>query len=125
MAYDPLSSPAYARIASIFRRAGITPEQAAAHAGAIRLESRYELAVAKQVLRLSEVIEVVSRELKPHHLSTYLYDLAVKFSGFFENCPVIQSEEPTRLSRLALCAATAQALAIALDLLGIEHPSQM
>ena len=74
---------------------------------------------------LGEVVDLVSRELKPHHLCTYLYELAARFSAFYENCPVIQSEEPTRASRLALCDLTARTMALGLDLLGIEHPDQM
>ena len=85
----------------------------------------HELALAKQILRFGEVIEVVERELKPHVLCSYLYELASRFSGFAENCPVIQSEEPTRSSRLRLCEVTARTLAVGLDLLGIEHPEQM
>jgi arginyl-tRNA synthetase len=76
-------------------------------------------------LRLGEILEVVGRELKPHHLCNYLYDLATKFSGFYENCPVIQSEQPLRASRLALCDLAAQTMAVGLDLLGIQHPEQM
>ena len=71
----------------------------------------HELALAKQILRLGEVIELVGRELKPHHLATYLYELATRFSGFFENCPVIQSDEPVRSSRLALVELTARTIA--------------
>jgi arginyl-tRNA synthetase len=71
------------------------------------------------------VIDLVARELKPHFLCTYLYELATKFSGFYENCPVLQSEEPLRTSRLALCGLTASTMKLGLDLLGIEHPEQM
>jgi arginyl-tRNA synthetase len=113
----------YARIKSIFRRAaerGITQNKVP-----ISLESPFELSVAKHLLRLSEVIEIVARDLKPHQLATYLYELATKFSGFFENCPVLQSDDPIRSSRLALCDLTARTMALGLDLLGIEHPEQM
>ena len=92
----------YARISSIFRKAGEVKSQ-----GEIKLDSPYELSLAKHILRLGEVIENLSRDLKPHQLCTYLYDLATRFSAFFENCPVIQSEEPMRSSRLALCELTA------------------
>jgi arginyl-tRNA synthetase len=119
----PYLQYAFARIASIFRRGGTTPEAAAR--GKLILESPFELALAKQILRLGDVIELVGRELKPHHLAGYLYELASRFSGFFDNCPVLKSDEPLRSSRLALCAATARALAIGLDLLGIERPEQM
>jgi arginyl-tRNA synthetase len=111
----------YARIKSIFRKAGDVDLKSKS----IQLESPFELTLAKHILRLSEFIELIARELKPHHLCTYLYDLASKFSGFYENCPVLQSEEPTRSSRLILCDLTARTMAQGLDLLGIEHPEQM
>lgn len=119
----PYLQYAYARIRSIFRKA----EQAgiAIKPTALILESPFELALAKHVVRLGDIIDVVARELKPHYLCTYLYDLSVKFSGFFENCPVIKSEEPIRSSRLILCELTARTMALGLDLLGIEHPEQM
>jgi arginyl-tRNA synthetase len=89
------------------------------------LDAPHELALAKQVLRLGEIVELVARELKPHHLTNYLYELATRFHAFFEHCPVIQSAEPVRSSRLLLCDVTAKTLARGLDLLGIEHPEQM
>jgi arginyl-tRNA synthetase len=116
----PYLQYAHARIKSIFRKAG-TP----ALAGGIELGTSFEVALAKHILRMGEVIDLVARELKPHHLCTYLYELATKFSSFYENCPVLQSEEPLRSSRLRLCEATARTLACGLDLLGIQHPEQM
>ncbi|HEY1683859.1 MAG TPA: arginine--tRNA ligase [Tepidisphaeraceae bacterium] len=119
----PYLQYAHARIRSIFRRAG---ERGINYQpGNIQLESPFELALGKHLLKFSETVELVSRELRPHYLCTYLYELATKFSGFFENCPVIQSEGNVRTSRLTLCALTAQTLAIGLDLLGIGHPEQM
>jgi arginyl-tRNA synthetase len=118
----PYLQYAYARIRSIFRKAGSNLNQADV---TILLDSPHELALAKHVLRLGEIIDLVARELKPHYLCTYLYELATHFSGFYENCPVLQSEEPTRSSRLKLADLTARTLALGLDLLGIEHPEQM
>ncbi|MGB7161368.1 MAG: arginine--tRNA ligase [Tepidisphaeraceae bacterium] len=118
----PYLQYAYARTRAIFRKSGA---QAGPLHGAIVLDTSHELALAKHIMRLGEIVDLVARELKPHHLTTYLYELATKFSGFYENCPVIQSEEPTRTSRLMLCDATARTLALGLDLLGIEHPEQM
>jgi arginyl-tRNA synthetase len=113
----------YARVKSIFREAA--KRGIAQTSSDIRLESPFELALAKHMLRLPEVIDLVGRELKPHHLTTYLYDLATRFSSFYENCPVLSSEDPTRSSRLALADLTAKTMARGLDLLGIEHPDQM
>jgi arginyl-tRNA synthetase len=117
----PYLQYAYARIRSIFRKAAAAPSRNAE----IRLEAPQELSVAKHLLRLGDVLQLVARELKPHYLTTFLYEVATKFSAFYEHCPVLQSEEPTRSSRLALCDVTARTLALGLDLLGIEHPEQM
>ena len=116
----PYLQYAYARIRSIFRKAG---DRAAT--GPIAIESPFEAALARHILRLGEVIEQVDRELKPHILCTYLYELAVHFSAFYENCPVLQSAEPARSSRLSLCAVTSDTMALGLNLLGIDHPDQL
>ena len=118
---------AYARIESIFRRAEIDPADLQSRISDLRFEiaGPHELALAKHLLRFGEVVQLVARELRPHHLCAYLYDLAGAFSGFYENCPVLTSPEPTRSSRLALCDLTARTLATGLDLLGIPHPEQM
>ena len=119
----PYLQYAYARIRSIFRKAGVDPSSL--RGAQLKLESPFELAMAKHIFRLGEVIDLVARELKPHHLCTYLFELATRFSSFYENCPVLQSDEPTRSSRLLLCDVTARALALGLDQIGIEHPEQM
>ncbi len=119
--YAPYLQYVFARIQSIFRKAGERADPSAE----ISFTSPFELALAKHIMRLGDVIDLTARELKPHHLCAYLYELAAKFSGFFENCPVIQSEEPIRSSRLVLCDLTARTMGLGLDLLGIEHPSQM
>ena len=113
------------RVHGIFRKAKSLGVPLSIDYTKIRLEAPHALSLAKHLLRLGEVIEIVTRELKPHHLTNYLYDLANRFHAFFEHCPVLQSEEPTRSSRLALVDLTGKTLALGLDLLGIEHPEQM
>jgi len=120
----PYLQYAHARIKSIFRKAALSGGDS--EAGEINLQSPYEITLAKHILRLGDCIEMVARDLKPHLLCTYLYDLATKFSGFYENCPVLQVEhQATRPSRLALCDLTARTFETALDLLGIAHPDKM
>jgi arginyl-tRNA synthetase len=116
----PYLQYAYARICSIFRKTEEKPNPQK-----ISLEAPQELSLAKHVFRLADVLQIVSRELKPHHLCLYLYELAQKFSSFYEHCPVLKSDDQTRASRLALCDLTARTMALGLDLLGIEHPTQM
>jgi arginyl-tRNA synthetase len=119
----PYLQYAYARIQSIFRRAA---DRGIVHSTVpVNLDAPAELALARHLLRFADVIDAVARELKPHLLCTYLFELATRFSGFFENCPVIQSEDPVRSSRLTLCRVTGRTIGLGLELLGIEHPDQM
>jgi arginyl-tRNA synthetase len=113
----------YARVRSIFRKSG--GEAQTGRAANITLEAPAELALALHLLRLADVLVIVARELKPHYLCSYLYELATLFSGFYENCPVLKSDEPVRSSRLALCDLAARTMGRGLDLLGIDHPEQM
>jgi len=127
----PYLQYALTRIRSIFRKAAEAGNAqadlaaAAADHNQVQLDSPYEAALALQVLKLGDVLEVVDRELKPHHLCTYLYDLATTFNGFYENCPVLHSEGETRKSRLSLCQATARTMETGLTLLGIPRLEQM
>lgn len=117
----PYLQYAYARIRSIFRKGGISTIDPQA----IKLDSPFEQSLAKHIARFGETVDAVGKELKPHLLAAYLYELASRFSGFFENCPVLQSDDATKASRLAICDLTVKVMAKGLDLLGIEHPEQM
>jgi arginyl-tRNA synthetase len=117
----PYMQYAYARIRSIFRRGNVEEPPA----GQLDFEQPEELRLGKHLLRFGEAIDSVTKELKPHHLCTYLYELATRFTAFYEKCPVLYAEEPTRSRRLILCSLTARTIAQGLDLLGIEHPEQM
>ena len=121
----PYLQNAYVRVQGIFRKAGATGIEYQVNYADIRLDSPFELALAKHMLRFGEVVNLVARELKPHHLCNYLYELATRFHAFFENCPVLQSEASIRESRLALCNTVGRALTTGLDLLGIAHPDRM
>jgi arginyl-tRNA synthetase len=94
-------------------------------AATIQLDHPTELALAKHLLRFPEILNEVAADHNPTWLTGYLYDLAGKFSAFYDNCPVIQSAEPTRSSRLQLCRLTADVIKRGLDLLGIDVIEQM
>ena len=79
----------------------------------------------KHILRFPETLQAVTDDDKPNWLTAYLYDLAGKFSVFYDNCPVLQSEEPTRSSRLLLSRLTADIMKHGLNLLGIDVIEQM
>jgi arginyl-tRNA synthetase len=127
LAFDGNTGPylqyAATRIGSIFRKAGIDDRQALA--GRILLEEPAERALALKLLGLGEAVGTVADTLEPHRLCTYLFELASAFTDFYEACPVLAAPEPTRGSRLALCALVARTLALGLDLLGIQVPERM
>ena len=116
----PYLQYAYVRVQSIFRKAGDTTGDAP-----VTLAHPTELDLAKHILRFSDTLEAVLADDKPNWLTGYLYDLAGKFSVFYANCPVIQSAEPTRSSRLILCRLTADIMKRGLNLLGIDVIEQM
>ncbi|MDM3869805.1 arginine--tRNA ligase [Porticoccus sp. W117] len=120
----PYLQYAYARINSIFRKAGINAETLS---GAIGINAPQEKALALKLLQFGEAVEQVAVEAYPHVLCNYLYELASQYMSFYEHCPVLRSDvdEATRNSRLLLCKQTATTLAKGLDLLGIEVMEQM
>jgi len=90
------------------------------------LTANEELALAKHLLNFGLTLEAVVEELRPNFLCNYLYELAGKFTSFYENCPVLKAgDEATRNSRLALCDLTARVLKEGLATLGIEVVEQM
>ena len=127
----PYMQYAYVRVQSIFRKAGVweAPQRPEARgtkaAPTLILNDSSELDLAKQILRFPETLQAVADDDKPNWLTAYLYDLAGKFSVFYDNCPVLQSEEPTRSSRLLLCRLTADVMKRGLNLLGIDVIEQM
>jgi len=76
-------------------------------------------------LNFGMTLEAVAEELRPNYLCNYLYELAGKFTSFYENCPVLKADEATRASRLGLCDLTAKVLKQGLNTLGIDVVEQM
>jgi arginyl-tRNA synthetase len=127
---------AYARIRSIYAKSSgdvgwvIDPplDRTAKRAGdgPMQLREPAELKLAKQILQFAETIDAVADELRPNVLTSYLYDVAGTFMGFYENCPVLKADTPElRASRLRLCELAARTLRTGLGLLGIDVVERM
>ncbi|MFB3893194.1 MAG: arginine--tRNA ligase [Phycisphaerae bacterium] len=124
----PYMQYAYARIRSIFRKGeAVASGQSAIRnpQSAISLADPAERSLAVKLLQFPEAVATVASECLPNVLCAYLYDLAGTFTTFYETCPVLKSDEPTRSSRLALCDLTARVIRTGLDLLGIRTIEQM
>jgi arginyl-tRNA synthetase len=128
----PYLQYAYARIKSIFRKAAETSNSDKSRVNIqhstsnIQLTATEEVALARHLLNFGLTLEAVAEEYRPNFLCNYLFELAGKFTSFYENCPVLKAEDAaTRDSRLALCDLTARVLKQGLDVLGIETVEQM
>ena len=127
LSFDGNTAPylqyAHARICSIFRRAGI--DRSSLDGSVLALAAKEERELALAVLQFDSAVWDTIDKASPHRLCTYLYEVATAFTSFYENCPVLKSDEPLRSSRLVLCDATARVMKTGLGLLGIDAPEAM
>lgn len=112
---------AYARIKSIFRRAGLDPDARYT----LAVEQAEEKALALKLLQFTETVETLADDCLPNQLCLYLYELSGIFMKFYESCPVLKAEGKVQESRLGLCQLTALTLQQGLSLLGITTLEQM
>jgi arginyl-tRNA synthetase len=82
-----------------------------------------ERSLVRKLSEYPDVIEQAVNDALPHHICTYLYELAQVFNRFYENNRVIGDEQ--EIARLSLVAAYAGILKNGLDLLGIPAPERM
>lgn len=118
----PYLQYACARIRSIFRKGDVGGDLAPA---ALELGAPEELALARHLLNFGLVLAAMAEEYRPNFLCNYLYELAGRFTAFYEHCPVLKSAPGPRASRLVLCDLTARVLQQGLAVLGIETLEQM
>jgi len=119
----PYLQYATARIRSIFRKAGLAPEEIAAP---IELTEDAERALALRLLGFGAVISQVAETAEPHKLAAFLFEVASAFTTFYEQCPVLQAPtDSVRRSRLALSALALRMLTTGLSLLGVPVPERM
>jgi len=125
----PYMQYAYARIKSIERKAqsrDVDIETELAGIKKLILTDPAEVNLAKCLIRYGQAVQAAASDYRPNYLTAYLYELAQKFSAFYTNCPVLDSEAETRASRLVLCDLTAKTIKHGLSqLLGIKVVEQM
>ncbi len=117
---------AYARVRSIFARGGVDVERLRASGAAILLGAPAERALGLEILRFSEALDLAVADYRPNQLTSYLFDLANRYSTFFEQCHVLRPKsDALRQSRLLLCDLTARTIEKGLELLGIRVVEKM
>ena len=127
---------AYARVRSIFAKGGskranrLPPRREnqppPARCASFKLAHPAERALGLALLRFAEALDAVVRDYRPNHLTAYLFDLANRYSTFFDSARCSRPRRPSSgNSRLLLCDLTARTLRQGLELLGIEVVDQM
>jgi len=119
----PYLQYAVARVCSIFRKIEGDPEEFIRQAREPKTEAEKKL--ARKLIFFPLAIEQATRELKPHFLCTYLYELATEFSSFYNQDKVMVSEPEAQGLRLLLCKTTQTYLQTGLEMLGIETLEEM
>ena len=119
----PYLQYAVARIHSIFRKVQLEPSQIPFSTYLPETDSERKL--VRKFLFFPSVIKQTAKELKPHHLSGYLYELATEFSSFYNQSKVMVENEEIKSLRLILCARTLCILEIGMNILGIETLKEM
>ncbi|GIE29909.1 arginine--tRNA ligase [Actinoplanes italicus] len=114
----PYLQYAYARIRSLFRKAGSGP-------GTVTVTEPAERALALALLGFEPAVRAAAASAEPHRLAVHLHGLAVAFSVFWERCPVLRADAEVRASRLGLADLTARTLHTGMFLLGIEALEQI
>ena len=127
LSFDGNTAPylqyAHARICSIFSKDGIDRDSTL-DAEIILVHER-EIALARALIGYPEALDSACSSHSPHKLATQLHVIAQAFGSFYEVCPVLNAEDKTKISRLALCDLTARTLQTGLELLGIDSPQRM
>ena len=126
LSFDGNTAPyllyAYSRTRSIFTRGDIDPNALPDHVVSV---DEPERRLAAAIAGYQDLLEQVAQEGYPHQLCAYLYDLAGRFTQFYEQCPILSSEDDTKVRRLALTKQTGDVLSHGLHLLGIGVAERM
>ena len=126
LSFDGNTAPyllyAYSRTRSIFTRGEVDlsalPER-------VVTENEAERRLAVTIAGYQDLLEQVAQEGYPHQLCAYLYELAGRFTQFYEQCPILTSDDATKTRRLTLTKQTGDVLANGLTLLGIRVAERM
>ena len=120
----PYLQYAYARVCSLMGKVeGLDAESLRGFGFAVATPSEKRLAL--QLLEFPGAVVRAAEAYKPSVLADYLFQTAQLYSTFYQNSPILKSEDGVRNSRLRLCALFGEVLRRGLGLLGIETPSHI
>jgi len=128
----PYLQYARARVCSLLKKASAsmgegsgTPESPSVPDIGFALAEPAEKRLALQLLEFPGAVVRAAEAYKPSILADYLFQTSQLYSTFYQNSPILRSEEPVRGARLRLCALFGDVLKTGLGLLGIESPERI
>ena len=81
--------------------------------------------VLKVIASFNKTIVNAMKKNEPHIITRFVLDLAQAFNKFYHDNAILVEDTELRKARLALVAATRQALENGLKLLGMQAPERM
>jgi len=115
---------AHARICSVLATwGGDSAQLASADLGP--LTSPQAQALMLLLAKYPDMLSAAAQDFAPHDVTFYLRELAACYHSYYDAERILVDEEPVRLARLALVAATAQVLHNGLAVLGVSAPRKM
>ncbi|HET8803679.1 MAG TPA: arginine--tRNA ligase [Aequorivita sp.] len=133
----PFIQYTYARIQSILRKAesvASTPlsDRSLSTSASLSLNSAEmtlhpkEKELLKIIQQYPETIQLAAENYSPALIANYTYDLVKEFNSFYQNVPILATDNDTEKAfRVKLSATVAEVIKSAFKLLGIEVPERM
>jgi arginyl-tRNA synthetase len=119
----PYLQYAHARARSILKKSRVQSPESIAKDSQLSALGPGERSLARKIGEYPEVVAKASDELMPHHICTYLYELAQSFNSFYEKNRVLDNARQN--IRLRLVKAYADVLKNGLNLLNIASTDKM
>jgi len=89
------------------------------------LKEEEEIDLIRLLYNFPEVVYDAYEKLEPSFITRHVVEIAKAFNKFYNNCPIMSSEEDLKRARLALVNATKTVIKTGLGLLGMEAPEKM
>jgi arginyl-tRNA synthetase len=118
----PFIQYTHARIKSVLRKAAFDFEK-----DDVTIEmSAIEKELVKFIYDFDAVVEEAGSAFNPALVANYIYEVTKLYNRFYHDCPILKEEDTNiKIFRLQLSKLCAQAIANAMNLLGIVVPEKM
>jgi arginyl-tRNA synthetase len=88
--------------------------------------SAIEKELVKFIYDFDAVVEEAGSAFNPALVANYIYEVTKLYNRFYHDCPILKEEDTNiKIFRLQLSKLCAQAIANAMNLLGIVVPEKM